>query len=103
MAGRGCNEGFVSSTYDDLIDYREHVLRALTRCEEIYRGMEFFGSSPRKTLDYCFEKIRASDVVVCLVGHRYGSRPKGSDTSFTEHEVNHALKLGADPCIFYGR
>ncbi|TMJ20504.1 MAG: DUF4062 domain-containing protein [Alphaproteobacteria bacterium] len=85
---------FVSSTFDDLIDYREHVLRALTRCEEVYKGMEFFGSSPRKTLDFCLQQVKASDVVVCLVGHRYGSRPPGSDISFTEHEVNHALELG---------
>ena len=85
---------FVSSTFDDLIDYREHVLRALIRCEIIYNGMEIFGSSPRKPLDFCLQQIDASDVVVCLLGNRYGSRPPGTDISFTEHEVNYALKLG---------
>jgi len=84
---------FVSSTYDDLIDYREEVLRALTRCEKIYRGMEFFGASSSTTLEHCLSQVEQSDLVICLLGTRYGSRPPGSHLSFTEHEISHAFEI----------
>lgn len=91
---------FVSSTYDDLSEYREHVLQALIRCEAVYKGMEFFGASSNTTLEHCLSEINAADLVICLLGTRYGSCPPGSPTSYTEHEINHAIQIGR-PIHFY--
>jgi SAM-dependent methyltransferase len=85
---------FVSSTYSDLATYRGRVLDVLTRCETIYHGMEFFGSADRPALDHCLSEIDRCDAVICILGTRYGSRPSGSNISYTEHEINHAMAVG---------
>ena len=40
---------FISSTYEDLIPYRDEVQRNLVRLEQIIKGMEYFGSDPRNS------------------------------------------------------
>lgn len=84
---------FVSSTYEDLADYRQDVQSALLRCDAVFKGMEFFGASSEKTLDHCLSEVQHADLVICLIGTRYGSRPPSSDLSYTEHEIAHAFGL----------
>jgi SAM-dependent methyltransferase len=84
---------FLSSTYEDLASYRDEVMRALSGCEVIFKGMEHFGASQGAPLEICLKQIEDSDLVICLLGTRYGSCPEGSSISYTEHEIEHALKL----------
>jgi len=91
---------FVSSTHDDLVEYREHVQIALLRCEKIYKGMEYFGASEHPTLEYCLEQITKSELVICLLGTRYGTKPPGSDRSYTHHEIEHAIAVNR-PILAY--
>lgn len=48
---------FISSTYEDLNSYRDEVQRVLIRLEQIAKGMEYFGSSPKKPLEVCIETV----------------------------------------------
>ncbi len=83
---------FVSSTYEDLILYREEVQRVLIRLEQIVKGMEYFGSSPKKPLDVCIENVRNSRIFVGIIGMRYGSVEEDSKKSYTRLEYEEAVK-----------
>lgn len=83
---------FVSSTYEDMIPYREVVLGALTSIEHLPVGMEHFVSTPDRPLDVCLTDVRRCQLYIVLVGMRYGSIDKESGKSFTELEYEEALK-----------
>lgn len=83
---------FVSSTYEDLIPYRDEVQRVLVRLEQIVKGMEYFGSSPKKPLEVCLETVRSCKVFVGIIGMRYGSIEEETKKSFTQLEYEEAIK-----------
>lgn len=83
---------FVSSTYEDMIPYREAVSEALTSIEHLPVGMEHFVSAPDRSLDVCLTDVRRCQLYVVLVGMRYGSVDEESGKSFTELEYEEALK-----------
>lgn len=83
---------FVSSTYEDLIPYRDEVQRVLVRLKQIVKGMEYFGSSPKKPLEVCLETVRSSKVFIGIIGTRYGSIEEECQKSFTQLEYEEAVK-----------
>lgn len=91
---------FVSSTYEDLIEYRDEVQRVLIRLEQIVKGMEYFGSSPKKPLDVCLESVRSSKVYIGIIGMRYGSIEEETQRSFTQLEYEEAIKNNI-PILIY--
>jgi hypothetical protein len=48
--------------------------------------MEFFGARPGRPLDTCLAEVRKSNVVVVIVGHKYGSLVPNGTISFSEAE-----------------
>ena len=84
---------FLSSTYEDLANYRDAVMDVLAHFEIIYKGMEVFGANSQSSLSTCLHNLEASDGVVVLIGTRYGSSPPGNELSYTELEINRALDL----------
>ncbi|MDZ7376294.1 MAG: DUF4062 domain-containing protein, partial [candidate division KSB1 bacterium] len=84
---------FVSSTYEDLKEYREAVRDAI-----ISRGyqpimMEYFtpeGTEPPKP--ECLKRLREADIVVAIYAFRYGHIFEGDDKSITELEYELAVK-----------
>lgn len=82
---------FLSSTFEDLSPYREHLMTVLDGCETIYHGMEFFGAAETTPLETCLQNLAACDLVVALIGTRYGTIPDGHDKSFTHLELDHAF------------
>jgi SAM-dependent methyltransferase len=85
---------FLSSTFEDLALYREHLMTVLDGCETIYRGMEFFGATETAPLDTCLSNLASCDLVVALIGTRYGTIPDGNGKSFTHLELERALASG---------
>lgn len=83
---------FVSSTYEDLIPYRNEVHRVLIRLEQIIKGMEYFGSNSKKPLEVCLETVRNCKVFVGIIGMRYGSIEETTQKSFTQLEYEEAIK-----------
>lgn len=84
---------FLSSTYEDLSDYRLAVMEVLQECEILYKGMEFFGATEHTALNTCLKNVAEADRVIVLLGSRYGSRPTDKDLSYTETEIQEAVKL----------
>lgn len=83
---------FVSSTYEDMIPYRDAVSEALTSIEHLPIGMEHFVSTPDRALDVCLTDVRRCQLYIVLVGMRYGSVDEETGKSFTELEYEEALK-----------
>lgn len=84
---------FLSSTYADLTDYRRAVMDVLQECEVLFKGMEFFGATEHKAIDTCLKNIAESDRVIVLIGSRYGSRQSDNGPSYTEAEIQEAIRI----------
>jgi CheY-like chemotaxis protein len=83
---------FISSTYDDLIPYREQVADGIERLGQQAVRMEVFGARPMQATRACFDEISGCDAFIGVYAHRYGYIPDNSNLSITEQEFNHALK-----------
>lgn len=83
---------FISSTYEDLIPYREEVQRNLIRLEQIIKGMEYFGSNPKDSLTVCLSQVKESKLFIGILGMRYGSVDEESGLSYSQMEYNEAIK-----------
>ena len=91
---------FVSSTFEDMIFYRNAVADAITSLEHLPIGMEHFVSSPDKSLDVCLSDVRRCNIYVLLVGMRYGSIDKDSGKSYTELEYDEAIRCNIPVLAF---
>jgi len=93
---------FLCSTYSDLADEREAVLDAIRKLQIQHDAMEFFGARTHQPIETCLEEVRRSDVLVVVVGHRYGSLVPERGVSFSEAEYTEGHRLGK-PCLVYLR
>ena len=85
---------FLSSTFKDLEAERKAVEAAIHRMSAQYIGMEHFGSFAEEPIEKSLEKVRTADVLILLLGDRYGYLPEQSLISITEAEYQEAKKRG---------
>jgi nucleoside 2-deoxyribosyltransferase len=84
---------FVSSTYEDLRDERNEVIKACLNMGHIPVGMEMFNAADEEQWAVITRTIDQCDYYVVIVAHRYGSTtPDG--VSFTEKEYDYAVAQG---------
>jgi hypothetical protein len=91
---------FVSSTYTDLIPYRNVAREILSQFHADIRGMEVFGARTQKPLDTCLEEVSTSEVFIGIIGMRYGSVDKESGKSFVELEYETAKQNHLEILIY---
>lgn len=91
---------FISSTFVDMIPYREAIQQAITNCDAISYGMERFVPAPIRPLDRCYEEIENSQIFLLMLGHRYGEIDKETGKSFTELEYEKAKELNLPILVF---
>jgi formylglycine-generating enzyme required for sulfatase activity len=89
---------FISSTSDDLKEYREQAAKAAVASGFSPRMMEYFpASGDLPTLPACLEKVAEAEVVVVIVAHRYGWVPDDAANpdakSITWLECDHARNV----------
>ncbi len=84
---------FISSTYDDLREERSISINAILDAGQIPAGMEYFeAGSPQKEI---IEKwIDESDLVIFIVGGRYGTVNKITGNGYVEDEFDYVVKKG---------
>ena len=83
---------FVSSTYEDLKDQRDQVIKAALEMGHIPVGMEMFSAADEQQWKIITRQIDQSDYYAVIVAHRYGSISEG--ISYTEKEYDYAVKKG---------
>lgn len=91
---------FVSSTYDDLKEERQHVIQALLETKCIPLGMELFPAASIEQWKLIKRIIDECDYYVVLVAGRYGSLNE-SQIGYTEMEFNYALSIAKPVLGFY--
>ncbi|HPS06730.1 MAG TPA: DUF4062 domain-containing protein [Kiritimatiellia bacterium] len=84
---------FVSSTYEDLKEERQHVIQALLETKCIPLGMELFPAASVEQWELIKRVIDECDYYIVIVAGRYGSLNK-EGKSYTEMEFDYALKIG---------
>ncbi|MEN0086018.1 MAG: DUF4062 domain-containing protein [Leifsonia sp.] len=83
---------FISSTFDDLRDEREQVIKAVLEMGHIPVGMEMFSAADEEQWEIIKRHIDESDYYVVIVAHRYGSITDGM--SYTRKEYEYARAVG---------
>ncbi|MBN2089117.1 DUF4062 domain-containing protein [candidate division KSB1 bacterium] len=83
---------FISSTSQDLKEYRMAVRDIMLRLEHLPIMMEYMGAGKNPPKDECIKKVYESDVYVGIFAHRYGYIPPGESISITEIEYQAAVK-----------
>src|SRR5205823_1263368 len=82
---------FVSSTAEDLKAERAEVAGALRRMGVEILMMEDWGSNDRPPLNFSLQRVREADILVLILGNRYGAIPPGTNSSFVHAEYSEAL------------
>ncbi|MCX6583676.1 MAG: DUF4062 domain-containing protein [Candidatus Aminicenantes bacterium] len=91
---------FISSTYEDLKEYRQKAIEAVNRYKCIPLAMELFGARAEEATTVCDKEIRECDVFIGIYAHRYGYIPGGETKSITQLEYDLAKELGKDCLCF---
>ncbi len=84
---------FVSSTFIDLKDERQDLIRHILDLKHIPAGMELFPAADVEQLEYIKKIIDQCDYYVLIMGGRYGSMD-ADGVSYTEREYDYAVKTG---------
>jgi hypothetical protein len=95
---------YVSSTFEDLKEFRREVYQQLRKLRIDAVAMEDYVASERRPLAICLEDVAASDIYVGIFAWRYGYIPKEEGNpesrSITELEYNTAGQLSKERLIF---
>lgn len=81
---------FISSTFRDLIDERQAVLRGILELDHIPAGMELFPATSAAAWELIRDVIDNSDYYLVIIGGRYGSIGE-QGISYTEMEYDYAI------------
>src|SRR5262245_64624166 len=90
---------YLSSTYEDLKNYRMAVFEALRKAGYRVLAMEDYVATDRRPVEKCLADIEDSDIYVGVFAFHYGYVPPAEHGnpdgfSITELEFRHAKKLG---------
>jgi tetratricopeptide (TPR) repeat protein len=94
---------YISSTYQDLVEYRSKAAEAIRKIGYEVVGMETYAASDARPVDKCLADVRACDLYVGIFAWRYGFIPPGYDQSITELEYREATASGRERLIFLAR
>ena len=96
---------YLSSTYEDLKDYRRVVFDALRQSGYQVIAMEEYVATDQRPVDKCLKDVEKADIYIGLFAFRYGyvppaqhNNPKG--WSITELEFRRAEALNK-PCLTF--
>lgn len=91
---------FISSTYEDMKEFRSAAGDALTNIQALPMGMERFTATSQPVIERCYEEIRQCQFCVSILGFRYGSLYKDTNLSYSELEFDEAERLGIPILVF---
>jgi hypothetical protein len=92
---------FISSTYADLLEYRQAASAAIIGLGHISDDMELWSADDRNGVTYSVDRVKQSEVLVLLLAHRYGEIPDGEQYSITELEYLAARDAGIPVLAFF--
>lgn len=88
---------FISSTFEDLKEFRKYTIEYLTNLTDKKTGnfaaMEYFVASENTSKEVCLAELEKSDIVIGIYGSRFGWIEKETGRSMTEIEFDRAVEL----------
>ena len=90
----------ISSTVRDLHQHRQHVQNACLEQNMMPKMMEHLAAADAGGLEESMRLVDLADVYLAIIGHRYGTVPKGKTKSITHYEYERATKRGIPRFIF---
>lgn len=93
-------EVIISSTVQDLEEYRDKVMDACHRADTTPRMMEHLPALPTDAIEASLDLVNRAGVYVGVFAHRYGYVPQGHDVSITQMEYERAIERGIPRLIF---
>lgn len=88
---------FISSTFEDLKEYRRYTIEYLKNLTDKKTGnfaaMEYFAASEATSKEICLSELEKSDIVIGIYGSRFGSVEEETGRSMTEIEFDRAVEL----------
>lgn len=94
---------YISSTFEDLKEHRQHVYHQLRRVGHDVIAMEDYVAKDRRPLANCLDDLSRCELYVGLFAWRYGYVPKENNSrrlSITELEYRHAVERGMECLVF---
>jgi len=91
---------FISSTIDDLKEYRAETSNVIGKLGWLAIGSEDLVSRDDRPKDACLELVKKCHYYVGIFAHRYGHIPNGDKQSITEQEYKCAGENGIKCLIF---
>jgi HEAT repeat protein len=94
---------YVSSTYQDLEEFRRHAEVALRRMGHIDIAMEYYVAEERPALEKCLDDVASCDLYIGIFAWRYGWIPERNNPekrAITELEYRQAIACGK-PCFIF--
>jgi formylglycine-generating enzyme required for sulfatase activity len=96
---------FISSTLEDLGDYRAKARDAVVRLGWVPILCDYWAAGSNSPLESCLEKVDPADVVIVIVAHRHGwtppNQPNGCHKSITRLECERAHATGKAVIPFF--
>lgn len=80
---------FISSTFEDLQEHRDQVIRAVLEMGHIPVGMEMFSAGDEQQWELIKRQIDIADYYIVISAYRYGSLD--GNISYTEKEYDYAV------------
>lgn len=87
---------FVSSTFEDLIAHRAHVIAQLRRAQFYVDPMEDWPADSDEPKRFSQDRLADCHLCILLVAFRRGYVPEGETRSITQLEYDAAVKQGID-------
>ena len=91
---------FISSTFEDLEEYRKEIWQLLSQYNVNVLGMEQFGARKETPLETCINEVQRSDIYVGIIAQRLGSIEPNSNKSYTQLEYEKAVNLDKEILIY---
>lgn len=91
---------YVSSTSEDLRDFRAAVVEQLMRLGHQVVSMEGYTADARGPVEKCLADVASAEAYVGLFAFYYGSVPDGYEHSVTEMEFHKACELALPRLVF---
>ncbi len=94
---------YISSTYNDLKEYREAVYRTLRKMRHDVIAMEDYVATDQRPIDKCLNDVEGCELYVGIFAWRYGYVPQKDNPeghSITELEYRKAEETGITQLIF---
>ena len=97
---------FISSTYYDLKEVRNNVGNFIINLgyDPVMHersGVAYVQDKPLE--DDCYHELASCDIVVCIIGSKFGSQSSNNNLSITMNEIERALKSKKKVYIFIAR